>query len=139
MEVAYTEVSDSGTGFVASITRFFQGILRNVRGARDPTPEMESEGADWSPSRTVLVVGATGKTGRLIVAELLGLGLRVVALVASDERAEEVRWHAVIGSGMWDRQPDRVAMDSCIQLVKYPSLYKHTRVPYLCSITQMFL
>ena len=102
MEVVYTKGLGSGTGFVASITRFFRGILRNVGTTRDPTPEMESEGADWSPSRTVLVVGATGKTGRLIVAELLGLGLRVVALVASEERAEEVWWHGGIGSGMWD-------------------------------------
>jgi hypothetical protein len=56
--------------------------------ASEPSPNQVDE---FEPKGSILVVGSTGKLGRLIVGELLERGYEVLALVSSEERAEEVR------------------------------------------------
>lgn len=56
--------------------------------ASEPSPNHVDE---FEPKGSILVVGSTGKLGRLIVGELLERGYEVLALVSSEERAEEVR------------------------------------------------
>jgi NAD(P)-dependent dehydrogenase (short-subunit alcohol dehydrogenase family) len=56
--------------------------------ASEPSPNQVDE---FEPKGSILVVGSTGKLGRLIVRELLERGYEVLALVSSEERAEKVR------------------------------------------------
>ena len=67
--------------------------LKNLGSGGAPASETASaQDKMFTPKASILLLGATGKLGRLIVKELLERGYEVIALAASQERAEEVRW-----------------------------------------------
>jgi uncharacterized protein YbjT (DUF2867 family) len=87
-------VTETSTSKVAEKKGIFDGFvdwLKNLgtmgTPASEPSPNQVDE---FEPKGSILVVGSTGKLGRLIVGELLERGYEVLALVSSEERAEEV-------------------------------------------------
>ncbi|GAQ80379.1 hypothetical protein KFL_000530070 [Klebsormidium nitens] len=87
-------VTDRTSSEVAEKKGVFGGFfdwLKNLGTGGAPASETASTQDDmFTPKASILVVGATGKLGRLLVKELLDRSYEVIALVASEERAEEV-------------------------------------------------
>ena len=81
----------AGIGFAllsaCSGPRAASSVERGAPSEREPATAMQAQ--EIGPGDEVLVVGATGSVGQLVVAEALQAGYRVRALVRDRARAEE--------------------------------------------------
>ncbi|MDG2991373.1 CIA30 family protein [Candidatus Synechococcus calcipolaris G9] len=72
----------------------FSGLLSDIRAGLEPFLPLEMKGVSYGGTGLILVLGATGGTGRRLVKQLLGQGYGVRALVRDRQKAEKVLPHS---------------------------------------------
>jgi putative NADH-flavin reductase len=86
----------------------------------------------------ILVLGATGPTGRLIVGEAIGLGHEVVALVRDDSKASDLHGVNLVQGDARDRAALASALDGCDGVISAlgTKMSPFSRVDLLSSATK---